>query len=136
MKLNIVTIPILIIFLAGIITFSPYLYTSESKTILGEIKVDLTGDGISEKIKKIKIKDKKNIKIILAVYRKNKLVKELILPNAFDANLVFKNTRGNLLAADIDNDGLKDILTVSRDINSKSILSVLTYKKGEFTLDI
>jgi hypothetical protein len=136
LKLNIVTIPILIIFLAGIITFSPYLYTSESKTILGEIKVDLTGDGISEKIKKIKIKDKKNIKIILAVYRKNKLVKELILPNAFDANLVFKNTRGNLLAADIDNDGLKDILTVSKDINAKSILSVLTYKNGDFTLDL
>ena len=133
MRLNMVTAPIIVLGLAVLFTFVPDLSGRATRKKLGEITADLTGDGRLEKILKIKINDGNSSKIVLEVYVENRLLRTIVLPEAKDAMFTFKNSRNNMFAADIDNDGKKDILTISRNDRAESKLSVLTYKNGTFT---
>jgi hypothetical protein len=138
MRLNTVTIPVLIMLLAVTITFTPYLSEGTVRTNLGEIEVDLTGNGLKEKVVKIKINDpnNENSGIYLEVFNNKRLVKAVKLPESQDGYMYLGNSRGNLFATDIDGDGNNDILTVSMTESKESKISVLTYKNGEFTTEI
>lgn len=138
MRLNTVTIPILIMLLAGIITLTPYISLGTVRTSLGEIEADLTGNGLKERIVKIKVKniDDDSSSIFLEVFNNKKLISTVKLPESEDGYMYLGNSRGNLFATDVDGDGKNDILTVSMTKNNESKISVLTYKDGEFTTEI
>jgi hypothetical protein len=133
MRINLITVAVAIVFVAVILSLVPGSSSGVSRSKIGELEADIMGDGKIVKIVKIKAEDKNGTSIYLEVYDKDeKLLKSILLPEAKDAQFVYKNQRNNMFAADIDGDGIKDVLTISRNNKGESKLSVLTYKNSEF----
>jgi len=107
--------------------------TSEKRVILAKATADFNGKGLNLTVIKVKWKDQ----IIIEIFPYNNLKEEnsmfdrIVLSNSQDAYFSFQNNSTNLAIADVDNDGLLEILVPTYDIEQNARLNTFKLRDDE-----
>lgn len=100
------------------------------RTVVSTVQADLTGQGMTFTVAKIKTRDA----LFLEIYEKlgdgtSRLVEKIEMPDKKDGFFSFNGQATNLAAEDIDGDGRPEILAPSFDHNLVGHINVYSYNK-------
>lgn len=104
------------------------LFTPDTRRILAKVTGDLTGQGMRVTVLKIQTRDS----LILEIYDdsktdENPLMTRITLPEKRDAYFQLKGNATNLALADIDNDGLLEIIAPTFDDQMVARLNIYKF---------
>jgi hypothetical protein len=110
-------------------------FTPEHRTILAKVNGDLTGDGLKVMVLKIRTRES----LVLEIYRDEmegmSLMAKITLPEKRDAYFLLKGNATNLGLADVDSDGVLEILAPTFDDQMVARLNIYKYNPQTHSFD-
>ncbi len=111
-------------------------FNPEQRNILAKISGDLTGRGLFVTVFKIQIRDR----LVLEVYNTENpeavtLMARIVLPEKRDAYFQLKGNATNLGLADVDNDGILEIIAPAFDDQMQARLNIYKFNLATRSFD-